>query len=311
MTLTVNIQVTVGSITFDYVESLKVEKSWTKLTDTATITMPRSIGRDRFDELVTVGSPVTIACGYNGVYHRDFTGYITRIYPGYPVKIECEDEMWQLKKGSISQRWDSVNLQEVVRTIAPNYERDVLSTNLGPFLIDKATPAKVLSYINDKYGLVSYFRDKVLVVGNKYPDQGATHRYHFQHNVVSTSNLQWVREEDRRVQVTAISTQPDGNKVKVTFGDDDGDTRTLNFYNLSLADLKNRATELLAEVKQTGYDGNFTAFGYPFAEHGDIASLEDQYFTERTGSYFIDAVKVRFNAQGLRRIITLGKASTP
>lgn len=306
MYLLASLNIIIGDLRWTYVSQVDITKSWRELTDTATIIMPRQMGAKRFDQMITTGAPVTIALGYNGALHVEFQGYVSRVYPGYPVRVECEDEMYQLKRQKFNKSWASANVQEVISHIAGSYEREVVSAELGPFQIHDANGVQVLQAIKSEYGLVSYFKNQKLWVGYKYPTEYSEHKYHHQHNIIDASTLEYVRAEDVEIKVKGISMQPDGSKLTYETGDEGGSQRTLHFYALDEATLKARADEELANIKVDGYDGSFTGFGYPYTEHGDVADVDDAWFQERNGKYLVDGVRVRFSLNGYRRVVELG-----
>ena len=134
--LNINLRVTIAdNIKFNVVESIRIENSTEKFTDTAKIVLPREFKQavkngDRFSiadkkllDVIKIGDSITIEAGYNGEYHTEFVGYITKIGAEAPIEIECEDEMYKLKKAQpIKKLYSAVDLKVLLRDIAPGYE---------------------------------------------------------------------------------------------------------------------------------------------------------------------------------------------
>ena len=97
-----------GELILKKIQSVRIESSWKRLTDTAEITLPRKaihldqgkvkVSFKQVKEWFRRGDPVLIELGYNGNYEIEFAGYITHVSADIPIKIKLEDEMYQLKK---------------------------------------------------------------------------------------------------------------------------------------------------------------------------------------------------------------------
>jgi len=304
--LTCNISI--GGFQFNYVTDVTIDSSWKKLTDTAVITLPRNLTweGDNLRELIKRGDPVQINLGYDFQERQEFVGYVSGLKATTPTQIECEDSMWLLKQTNHTESWQSTTLQEVLQSIVPEtIQFEALDVELGPFRFSKVSTVKVLQELKKKYGLVSFFRDRTLVVGFPYPDVPENVELHFQGNVVR-NDLTYRRDDDIQIRVSAISIQPDGSKIEEVVGDPDGERHTLHFYNLPKAELIRQATEEMKKLRIEGYRGRITSFGIPFIAHGDTATLYDTDYPERQGTNFVDEVKVMFGQNGFRRISKIG-----
>jgi hypothetical protein len=303
------------ALVFDYVTEVEIKSSWKNLTDTATIRLPRKLklNNELIQDVIKKGHIVTIQLGYAPDLVTEFTGYVSGIKATVPVEIMCEDEMWKWKQTTITKSWTSVTLKELVSYLCAQVgfkgPQVVLDANLGGFIIDGASAAKVLKEVKSTYGLISYFRNGSLHVGFAYPTEYATVNYHFQKNVID-NDLEYLTKDDAKIKVKAISIAPDNVKTEVELGDEDGEQRTLHFYNLDAVELKARATAELGKLKVDGYRGSIISFGLPVAKHGDVADVKDELYPERAGKYFIDEANLVFGVGGFRREIQIGvKAS--
>ena len=312
-----NCEIIIGNVRLKYVNAVSISSTWKKMTDTCSIKLPRSIklGDDLLTNILSVGDEVTVKMGYNGNLREEFKGYLTRISSTTPVELHCEDEMWQLKKGSYTKAWNNATLDDVLKYVGVSSYKTFGTITLGKFTINKATPAKVLEEIGKTYGLKSFFRQGTLIVGKVYDEAAPEHSYHFQKNVISNT-LEYRDSKDVLVKVKAISIMPDGKKIEKELGDPDGQERTLHFYALSASELEKAAKLEFAKLKYDGYRGTMKTFGIPNAEHGDIAilkgsntmlSIGEEPVNDHNGKYFIDGVTKSFSVtEGYRRELEIG-----
>ncbi|MBS1944771.1 MAG: hypothetical protein JST98_06105 [Bacteroidetes bacterium] len=298
-------RITIGEHVFAYCHSVEVVSTWQKLGDKATVEMPNVEGM--LEKKVRPGDEVTIELGYDDLLVTEFTGYVVRVSPTTPLRIECADAMWKLKQETVSMSWKSVSLAGVLKFIAPEARLEqVPQMTLAPFRIDQVTRYQALEKINEMYGLAIYFRGPQLFCGLPYTEQGLPrNKYHFQQNCLP-GNLEYRRAEDVRVKVKAISLMPNNTRREVELGDADGELHTLNFYNLTEAELRLQATEQMKRLRFDGYSGSFMAFGQPSPQHTSVVELYDDVYPERAGTYYVDQVRTTYGEGGYRRELTLG-----
>lgn len=302
----------IGSLEFDYVHSVEIESSWKAFTDKCKISLPKNLYlRDKaLDEIIKPGQAVSVRLGYDYEFAYEFTGYVARSpQMTIPFVVDCEDNMWLLKQGTVSKSWASVSLKEVLKEIIPaQFTIDSVDADLGPFRINKATPAKVLEKLKETYGLYSYFKGNTLYVGKVRMGGKRVVKYHFQKNIISHS-LEWKKKDEVQLKVKAISMLDDNSKLEVEVGETEGDAEehTLHFYNIrSKPELEKRATAEMEKLRYDGFRGSFESFGSPYLEHNDIATLQDDEYPEMNGNYYVDKVQVKFGMEGFRRTIELG-----
>lgn len=301
-----------GNILFRNVNAVSIDSSWKNLTDKAEISIPRRFkwADKEVKELIRKGDQVIIKLGYDGNLNDEFTGYVVDLEAGIPVKIYCEDNMYLLKKIPANKSYGVVKLKKILSDILPEWVKvEAIDAELGSFIIEKSTVAKALEKLKESFGLNSYFRGNTLFCGKVYEDIDKIEvKYHFQRNIVS-HDLKYRTKDDLRIKVTAISYLNTGKKLEITLGDDDGEERTLPYYDniTDIESLKAIAQRDMEQFKVDGYKGGLVSFGIPFVKHGYIANLVDDEYPERSGKYYIESVKTEFSPSGFRRNIEPGK----
>ena len=94
-------------IVLDFVNEIQIESSFENKTDTAKITIPKTITNNGkpistgSDSIFKRGDKVKIECGYYPNLTTIFEGYITTVNTKSPIIIECEDEMFLLKNSKV------------------------------------------------------------------------------------------------------------------------------------------------------------------------------------------------------------------
>ncbi len=294
--------------------SVHTEMSWEMLTNTAEITLPRNVKefnvQDGIKRMFQRGDEVTIDLGYDGKNVRKFTGYVTKVGGGWPVKLECEDEMWKLKMVPVNMAY-SGTLGGLLKAILPSgitYEASDIK--LEKLKLVKMTVASVLSWLKDQYGIYSYFVGKKLISGKIYLDNTDTVNLDFNQNV-KVNQLEYVRADELRIKVSVTSVRPDGSKLTVTAGDEDGQESKFEYYGKHTeAELKAIAALNVERMKVDEYQGTCTLWGLPVIDHGLRASLRNRQFPEHDGKYFIDKVVTDWDNQGFTQIGTLGRQAS-
>ena len=308
---TLTSHITIGDqIDLTFVNEVSINQSWKQLTDTAEIRLPRNLKlqKDPIKDVIKKDDKVTIELGYDNELVTEFTGFVSEIHPDVPIIIKCEDEMRQQKKNPVNMSFKSVTLADLITAIAPGITNKYIA--MASLRINDATPAQVFTFLRDQYGLVTYFVAGRLYSGFAYQNPPNDVQVHFQKNVKSSQRLEYRFKDEQKIRVKAISMLPDNKKLEATVGDDDGELRTLTFFNItSEATLKKRAEAELDKLKVDGYRGDVVLFGQPFAQHGDRLELLDDAFPERQDTNFIDKTVTTFGQSGYQRICSLGKSA--
>lgn len=320
----IEIRVTIGeNIQFTRCKSIHIEKSIQLLTGTARLELPREF-RNAIDaggksvdihgksilNFMKRGDTIKIELGYDGDLQIEFEGYITKIGADFPLILECEDEMFQLKKApKVSKSVTSGKLVDILKAIIPKDYNVVFKEEyvIGKWVIDKATPYEALEELRNKMSLRAYFKDsKTLCVGlpvDFEPTQ--THGFNFSENVRRGSNLKFERKEDRLLEVTITSTQKNGTKISYSVGDKGGDTTSINIPQLNKEEIKLWANRIYGSRNYDGFEGTLDSWCYPRTAPGDIAHISRPIYSDKhqDGKYFIEGVIISLNSNsGIKRI---------
>ncbi|WP_027391780.1 hypothetical protein [Aquimarina latercula] len=304
-------RIQIGSVAFDRVHSVVIDSTIKKISDTAVITLPRAFPRTQINgkrtsikernitDYIKVGDPVVIRLGYDQNLQEEFRGYVDKIGADHPLRISCMDAMYLLKKQSFSVAFESINLKSLLQYIAPEYEHNIIDTiDLGKFTIDNKTAFQVLEQLRKDYGLHSFFKEDVLHVA--FPismTPKVTHSFVMNKNVRAVSNsLEFVKKDDVKLLLKAISINDDGKRIFQEFGDKGGVQRTLHFANRTKEELKKLAQKNYQSLSFDGYQGTLPGWGEPRTKSGDALQVTDPAYSERNGTYLIEGVTIKFNS---------------
>ena len=321
----------IGDLKMNFIADCNIKYSLKDNTNTANLKFAKRVLVNKKDkwaskpiqDVIKAGDRVNIYLGYNGRNKLEFTGYVRNVNPSIPLEVECEDDMYILKRTPVAPKRVKGTLSDLIKYIAPDHYKNaiILDTDLGgPFTVgmdDSDTALKVLQRVEDVYGLKSTFILKnnvsVLCVGTQYTAMAATKAVKYILNANTISNdMEFVRAEDLKITVTAKSLQSNGKTLTAKFkGDKDGDARRIAIPGLSQAQLEAAAKRLYDKSKVSKMDGNINTFGAPYITAGMRANIDCTEFEIKQTENYADEVEVRFGPQhGYRRVITLGPRST-
>lgn len=173
------------------VNQIEIDDSWDTYTNTARITIPKNIRYGTKDESYPVinpttkqpifqpGDPVEIGVMYtfNGEITINtprkirFRGFLNHVRTTKPMVLECEDAMRTLKRTTACACAEKdITLPQLLEIILPDgflYQAEELT--LGDVRIPgRKTITEVLEWLKKSYGLISFIRNEVLVVGFPY-----------------------------------------------------------------------------------------------------------------------------------------------
>jgi len=156
--LTCEIEIgTAPKYVFKNVTEIQVKSSYQNLTDTAEITIPRKLSFNRKPiasdgGVFKRGDKITVRAGYDFEFNTIFSGYLVSIKPGTPIVLQCEDEMFNLKKGAISFAYPrETDLPQVLKDQISGYPAQAVKVELGKLRIVKETPAQLLERLRKEY----------------------------------------------------------------------------------------------------------------------------------------------------------------
>jgi hypothetical protein len=114
-----------------------------------------------------------------------------------------------------------------------------------------------------------------------------------------------MRDDDISVKVVVNNYIKNTKSNSKTFGDKDGELRTLNVFGASAKDMEDIAQEYLKKFKYKGYRGSFTTFLLPRVQHGDTVKMVDTSIPDGNGVYLVKKVITKFGMRGATQEIFL------
>ncbi len=306
------------NIVIDKVSHVIAKHSRKEMIQTAEVQLAtKYVHKGQLKELSSLlkkGDSIEIYAGYDSIVNLEFAGYISAVKKSIPLVLECEDEMYQLKRQDVKPAsWKTTTLVDVIQYIAggSKISGDVPAIELTPFYITgKQNKLEVLEALKSNYGIDIYYRNRELYAGFAYLDQSVALKkvvYKIGYNTIEQdTQLQYVDSEDVRIKIKAVSVLADNTIYETQAGDADGQLRTIHLYNISKDNIKKRAEEELKLWKFSGYRGKIGTLGLPYAEHGMIAIVRDEDVPERDSEYYIESTQFTGGVEkGLRRSIQL------
>lgn len=287
--------------------SLKVVSGWEMLTDTAEVVIARK--NDAFygnevKKLLKIGDPVVIKMGYDGELFDEFEGYIESIGTGSPIVIRCEDEMYKLKRTTVSISKERCTLKQLLQEITKGYEIDCEDTQLGSVRYSNVTVTAILEDLKEKAGLYSFFRGKTLVVGKTTIEDAKP----VELVIEKQANESLKEKEVKEVWVKVESLQKHGKSLMYETGDKGGTMLSIKQPNLTKVEIQEVAERLYEKSQQEGLEGDIVLFGVPRMQHGVSVDLKSNLYSERNGAFYVDAVeKSIVSGEGYRQKLKLGQ----
>lgn len=297
-----------------WVSSASIQSSWKMLTDTAEITLPRKVERfngKEFHDLFQPGDPVRIELGYDNELYQEFEGYIISIGRGVPVVLRCEDEMYMLKRKTVSYSKKSVTLKQLLTDVCEGYDVKTSfgDTELGAVRYSNMKASAILEDVRKKTGLYSYFGGKTLYCGNVYSEKVdyPEVRIMLEENGVS----QDLQQTGGEYEVIATAILKGGKKMEAKVGTKGADTFNLNFNDhdkkVTVQVLKDFAERFYQSLSKQKFKGGVELFGIPRVDFGMVMNLTSEINPEMNGKYFIEKVTKDFSDNATyRQKIELG-----
>jgi hypothetical protein len=312
-------KVEIGDLIFNQVVDIKIRRSVDLLSDTAVIKLPtKFVLKDtkqklQSDKAIKVGNPVTITLAYKGKFERvEFRGVVTSIKPTTPVEIQCEDNVWFLRRKTINNSFYDTTLKDILTYVVDKkyveLSNKIPNIPVKQYVIKRKNSAQALIQIQQDFGLNIYLDDEGKLFAGLVQTESIGDKvvYDLNYNIVS-QNLKFVNENDVKIKIVAKAFFKNNTHIEVVLGDLDGEERTWHTHTINDEEtLKKVAQSKLNQLKYSGYDGDIKSFLIPFADRGMTAQIIDEVYPEREGLYFIPSVNIHFGTRGARRIITLG-----
>lgn len=299
---------------FNHAHRVEIRHDRRTLTDTCTLQMPLKYKQEQFNKAIKIGDKVQVWLAYDKQFRElpNFEGYVSIKQPGYPFTINCQDAMWLLKKAKVKGKtFVRVDIKTIVKYLVPKAAIETPTMQIEQYIVDGSTPvSKHLEKLHTTFGFDVYFRNNKLYVGLPLQEQGVKGKkvsYDLQKSVVANS-LRYITKENTRARIKAVTTLPNGAKKEYTAGAGDGSSETMQIPGVSLDALKILAEEKLQQRRYNGLQGNITAYGLPYVEHGWVAEIQDEWWG-LSGAYYINAVATTSGLDSLRNIVEIGRSA--
>lgn len=306
---------------YTFVNDISITKTWSKVTDTCRIVIPKKIETEGKPiaigetSIFKRGDTVKIELGYDDNLKNVFEGFISKVFVKMPITIECEDQMYSLKsKTAPNLSYSSVDTKTLIKDLNLGVSYEVNENqNLGKVRIsNNASGAQVLDFLRKEYSIYSYFQSGKLRVGRPYYKESPQEFTFGNEKNIIEDKLEYVNEEDQKVKVRAYGVRTTDNALVESYypsRDAEGEQHQIKIDNLGTeSDYEMLAKRHYDAQKYTGYRGSFTTFGAPKVEHGDIVLLQSDKIPEMNNKkYLIKQVEIRFGVEGYRQEITLDR----
>lgn len=320
----ISIKITIAdNLEFRVCQSIHIESSVQVLSNTAKIELPREF-RNAVDEVgktvnisgrsildfMKRGDAIKIEFGYDGDLQNEFEGYITSVGAEMPLLLECEDEMFQLKKAPrITKFIKSGKLLDILKAVLPaKYSIECNADySIGKWLIQDATPYNVLEELREKAGIRAYFKNPTtLAVGMIVDFKAETvHKFNFSENVRRGSSLKFQEKESKPIFLTVESKQANGSVLTISVGEKGGDEKKMKLWpNMTKSELQLWANKQQTSVSYNGFEGTLDSWCVPRTKPGHAAQLYRPFYKDRhqDSRYFIESVTIDVNgSEGIKR----------
>ncbi len=326
-------QVTIGDRTFARIHGVRVETNTATFANKAVIMLPKARGlvnsnrpQDDIRAWLKVGAPVNITLNMTdsikGILHTntEFIGYVTRIQPGTPAEIECQDATWLLSRVEVNKTYKSTSVKAICADILKLVNNKFkTSLKLSPKIpnipinelrISQADGLFAIDKLRDAYGLGAWFRGNELYVGLAYeamPDTRAVN-INLKKGIV-TDQLVAVDAQDQRLVVIAKGINKKNQVISAQWPEQAGEfDRKITLVNTrarTREDLLDWARAKQREERFDGYTGEIITFFIPFIQAGDSVVVSDPDNLEQAGRYIAEEVTCEYIVgSGIRRTIT-------
>ncbi len=310
-----NYDIQIGNFKVNHLLSCEVRKSSNKLSDTATVKLNGMAYNTalEIESKIKRGDKVAINFGYDETLYKEFTGYISSITTDNTIIIECEDAMFLTRKEVKNKQYKNIKAVEVLDDIMAQLGGFTIVKGDGvddlrydKFTVSNATGYDVIKKIKDETKLHIFVKGSVLHIHLKFTYKEGDVIYDFSKNV-ENSSLKYVKVEDKKVQIEVIGINRKNEKTKVLVGEKGGDKITIHKYNVTDPKaLKTIGEEEIKKYRYTGYEGNITAWLFPFCTYGYSCNIIDTNYPNREAIYYCEAVTSSFSSNGGVRKVTLG-----
>ena len=312
LTCDIQIETSDGRVTLDHASSVSIKKDADRLTDVATITLPRRLRWTNVDKNpIRRGDPVRISLGYDDSNHLAFVGTVARVSTDTPLTIECQDPMAALQTLKAKHlAYTSVTLDRLLadQGLAPVVKG---SQSLGAYRVECNTVAELLDALK-RQGIRSHYRLGSSSEPRLYsglllaPDDVRTFPFDDHLNVVSRANLRYTPADQVRFLVRVKCRETASSRSVSTFdlGDPDGELRTFNVVSMTPAEVRSYASDQLSLLRRGSLSGSLTVFGGEIVDVLDAISLTLD--SSPVGTFQVSKNDISWGPSGFRQSLTIG-----
>ena len=303
-----------GGYRLGMLESVEIKRSVETLADSAVIKLPATQYNSALEveDKLKRGDEVSISLGYDEIgMNEEFTGYIQRIgTDNGAITIECEDELYKMRKSLSDRELKSLTLQSLLNTvlseIGVGYTVDsTYSWTYEKFVIKNATAYDVLKKVQEESGADIYLVGNTLHLHAPGEKIGEDRYYDFAKNL-QKCDLKYRSAADRKVRVVVKALQPDGKVKQIEVGATGGEKLEVKCVTSDSASMKQRGESEVLRHSFDGYEGHITSWLFPVCIPGDSAVIHDGDYAYKDGKYFVKSVTTTFGSGGASRKIELG-----
>lgn len=311
---TMTYDITIGAFRLGMLDSVSIHKSVELLADTAEITLPAAQFNIALDveSQIKRGDEVVVKIGYeeSGLI-EEFRGWLQRVSTdGGNIKLYCEDDLFTFRKELSNEAFKNIPLSELLQKVVKGIGKDYriacsYSWTYAKFVIQDATGYDVLKKVQEECGADIYLKDGVLHVHPPGEVVGKERLYDFTLNI-EEADLTYRRAEDKKVRVVVKAIMPDGKVKEIETGSTGGEKVEVKCHASDTASMKARGEAEVRRRSFDGYDGSITTWLIPECVPGDTATLHDEDYPYKDGTYFVRSVTTDFSSAGGVRKVELG-----
>lgn len=308
-------EIKIGSFFLGLLDSVKIHRSVDLLADTAEISLPAIIQNRalEIENQLKRGDGVSIRLGYDGDLMQEFSGYLQEIAVNNgTITLQCEDGLFLFRKSVPDQELKGISLkgllQHLIKAIGISLEvKCSYEFQYEKFVLNHMTAFDVLKKIQEETKANIYLKGTELHVHPAYEEVFGKVKYDFSQNI-EKDNLVYKHTDQRKFEVEVEGQSKEGKNVKVRVGTAGGDLRSVKVYGVTDPDvLKKRGLEELKHLSYTGYEGDLTGWLLPYCDAGYAASVHDEEYPRKDGTYYVTAVTTEFSQNGGSRKVQLGR----
>lgn len=317
-------EISIGNYTLAMLDAVDIHKSVDLLANTCRVKLPATVNNkpipqaaanelgDDIKGKLKRGDVVRVWLGYDiesfaGI-KPEFEGYLLNINTdGGSIEINCENDLFLMRRPVRDKQFKAAGIKQIAEYLVSELKLNMkvncsLTINYDRFVIVKATAYDVLKKLKEEtkgniYITTTTNGDVTLQIHPPYIEKHGYVDYSFQENIES-SDLKYRTKEDRKVQIIIERTGKDGKTIKETFGTPGGDQETIKGDGMSAASMKQVAENKYNQLCYEGYEGSITGWLQPYVEPGYSASIVDEDYPYKDGSYYVTAVTTTMDGSG-------------